>query len=304
MKSKKKVHIFPILLLLLAAVAAGICIYFYPKWKAAGVLQESLASGHFVYELEIRLDRDAMEAKQAETLENLSELTGFGKEALFRFTIRGSVWEDKIHELFYPKDISEPIIELYLSNDMNLINETLPYNTIRKNLVEQHKLLDHIMPAEREAVYMTLEQAEQIFDLDLSGIREFGLVQSDEELSRVKCFLLLAFMSGGSSEEGSLYELSAEGVDLKVELGADAVPVLRFDVQEPGTALQQAEEYLSRLKLETSGWHTELLEGITGTIMPGQGEEIVLPDKLMDQKKADLLVEIRDLIRKVGNFFD
>ena len=303
MKSKKKVHIFPILLLLLAAVAAGVCIYFYPKWKAAGVLQESLTSGHFTYELEIRLDRDAMDAKQEETLENLSKLTGFGKEALFQFTIRGSVWEDKIHALFYPKDVERPLIELYLSSDMSVINETLPFNTIRENLVEQHKLLDHIMPAQLEAVYMTLEQAEQIFDLDLSGIRELELLRSDKELSRVKCFLLLAAMKGGSSEEGSFYELSAEGADLKVEL-RDAVPVLCFDVQEPGTALQQAEEYLSRLNLEMPGWQAAMLESISGTVMPGQGEEIVLPDKLMDQKKADLLVEIRDLIRKIGGFFD
>lgn len=303
MKNKKKVHIFPILLLLLAAAAAGVCIYFYPKWKAAGVLQENLASGHFIYELEIRLDRDAMDAKQEKTLENLSKLTGFGKEALFQFTIRGSVWEDKIYALFYPKDMERPLIELYLSSDINVINETLPFNTIRENLVEQHKLLDHIMPAQLEAVYMTLEQAEQIFDLDLSGVREFKLLRSDKELSRVKCFLLLAAMRRGSSEEGSFYELSTEGAGLKVEL-CDAVPVLRFDVQEPGTALQQVEEYFSRLNLETPGWQAAMLESISGTVMPGQGEEIVLPDKLMDQKKADLLVEIRDLIRKIGDFFD
>ena len=147
MGTKKKSYILPVILILLAAVVTGVGIYCYPKWKAAGRLQEGMTSACFSFELEVALDRQAMEAGQVEVLEKLARLTGFEEEAMFRFTVRGSVREDKIHGMFYPMGSEDPLIELYLSSDRDVINETLPYNTIRKNLVSRYGLLDYVMPA-------------------------------------------------------------------------------------------------------------------------------------------------------------
>ena len=44
MGTKKKSYILPVILILLAAVVTGVGIYCYPKWKAAGRLQEGMTS--------------------------------------------------------------------------------------------------------------------------------------------------------------------------------------------------------------------------------------------------------------------
>ncbi len=306
----KKRGIFLTVLLLLAGIGAGICIYLYPRWRAAGNLQGSVAAARFTYELEIALDKGAMEAQQAEMMERLSKLTGFGEDALFRFSVKGSVCEDRIYALLYPMGAAEPLIELYLSNDMDIINETLPYNTIRKNLTTQHGLLDYIMPAERDAVYMTLEQVEELFGLDLGGLRDFALPMQGAELSRLKCFLLLLAMS----EENGVYGTdSSEGAGGKASLrlipaeDEAALVTLRFEVKEPGEALGGRENIVSLLGAERS---LQLLpqlllrlESISGTVVLGEGGEIRLPDRLMDQEKVDMLIRIRDLIRKAVELF-
>ncbi len=301
MGTKKKSYILPVILILLAAVVTGVGIYCYPKWKAAGRLQEGMTSACFSFELEVALDRQAMEAGQVEVLEKLARLTGFEEEAMFRFTVRGSVREDKIHGMFYPMGSEDPLIELYLSSDRDVINETLPYNTIRKNLVSRYGLLDYVMPAEKEAVYMTLKQAEQIFGLDLSGLRDFVL-PVPEELSRTKCFLLLWAMSKEAGEEGGAYRISAEGASLQLELPEEGSATVRFRAQELQRTVSAWRELFARLKIELPQ-ELGLLEGISGKLVLGEGEEIKLPDKLMDQKAADRLEGIRDVIKGIREIF-
>lgn len=309
-KKGKKKYIFLIVLLLLAGAAAGLCICFYPRWRAAGNLKDGLASARFTYELEIALDKRTLETQQAEMMENLSKLAGFGKDALFRFSVKGSVWEDRIYALFYPEGATDPLIELYLSSDLCAVNETLPYNTIRKNLTAQHGLLDYIMPAERDAVYMTLEQAEELFGLDLGGLRDFALPMRGSRLSRLDCFLMLVAMS----EENGIYSAGTSEADdgsasLKLMpsgVGADSV-TLRFDMREPDEVLAGNEKLLSLLEDESSVrqlmQQMTLLKSISGTVALGRGEEIHLPDKLIDQEKFDVLIGIRDLIRKAVALF-
>lgn len=87
MKAKKKGIGFIISFILLAAVL-GACIYSYPIWKDAGVLRRHMAAGQLTFELEVELDRNALEAGQAKLLENLAKLTGYEEDALFRVRIR------------------------------------------------------------------------------------------------------------------------------------------------------------------------------------------------------------------------
>lgn len=315
MRGKRKSHIGWILLLLLLAVLAGACVYFYPVWKAAGMLRENMDLTRFTYELEVELNGSRLEAGQKRVLENLGKLTGFGEESLFSLTFRGSVWEDKIHALIYPQGAREPLLELYLGNDMDVINETLPYNTIRGNLIEKYGLLDYIMPAEMESVYMTLEQVEEIFELDLSRLRDFRLPVSGEKHSRAAYFALLALMSREESEEGSRFEKSMDQARLTVNLagGAKGLPtdtargkdrvVLELEMRNPDEVLTQKAGLLNRLGIQLPLEQLRQLKSIRAVISPGTGEELVFPTRMIDQKKVDLITGIRDFIRKIGDFF-
>lgn len=304
----KKKRVFPVFLIIivLGAAVVGAGIYFYPVWRSAVILRDTIDLSRFAYELEVDLDRDRLEEDQKKLLEGLAKLTGFEEDSMFNLTVRGSVWEDEIHVLIYPKESRNPLIELYLSSDMDVINETLPYNVIRRNLVARYGLLDHIMPAEKEAVYMTLEQAEQIFELDLKGLRDFGLPDIDDVQSVFGYFMLLAAMDREESGEGNCYESKMEQAWLRIEVSETdgTAPVkLYFEIQDPGAAALQREDLLSRLGIELPGEQLKILKSITAVVIPGAGDRMAVPEELMSQKKADLLAEIFDLIRKVTGFW-
>ena len=148
---------------------------------------------------------------------------------------------------------------------------------------------------------MTLKQAEQIFGLDLSGLRDFAL-PVPEELSRTKCFLLLWAMSKEAGEEGGAYRISAEGASLQLELPEEGSATVRFRAQELQRIVSAWRELFARLKIELPQ-ELGLLEGISGKLVLGEGEEIKLPDKLMDQKAADRLEGIRDVIKGIREIF-
>lgn len=321
MKMKKKKRLRYIVLFLLLAAALGACIYFYPIWKDAGVLQRHMAAGQFAFELEVELDRAALESGQKKLLENLAKLTGYEEDALFRLRIEGCVREDKIRALIYPEGEAEPLIELYLSEELDAINETLPYNTIRRNLVEKYALLDHIMPAEREAVYMTLEQVEQIFDLDLSRIRKFCLPDFDAGRSAAGYFPLLALASKEKTEQGCRYGIEAGQVRMEVEVevgsfvsggNGDVQPGsgekqgtvrIEFSMEHPGELAEQTAELLSRLGMELPVQELQLLKSISVVMEPGKGETPAAPTRFIGQDKVDLIVKIRDLIQDITGFF-
>lgn len=318
MKAKKKGIGFIILFILLAAVL-GACIYSYPIWKDAGALRRHMAAGQFNFDLEVELDRTALEAGQEKLLENLAKLTGYEEDALFRLRIKGSARGDEIQALIYPEGEEEPLIELYLSDKLDAINETLPYNTIRKNLVEKVALLDHIMPAELEAVYMTLEQVEQIFDLDLSRIREFHLPEFSTDRSTAAYFPLLVLAPKERTEQGCRYGMEMEQVRMEVEIGSSGsgedgsvepgggektgTVKIEFSMENPGELAEQQAALLSRLGMELPVGEMQMLKSISAVVEPGKGEAPTAPTQFVGQEKVDLIVEIRDLIREISDFF-
>lgn len=237
-------HVRRIMLLLLLAIAVYLGIRLYPVWKAAAYLSENMDFAHYTYELEVELDQEEMQREQGRLLEILAAVTGFEPEAMCRLTVRGSVWEDTIHALIYPGGMEgvqateSPLIELYLGSDTDVVNETYIYNAVRNHLAEKVRLLGLVMPEQNEMLYMTLEQVEQIFGLDLKGVRDFSLQTDGEGIGAGQYFIMLALMSREKAAEGSSFTLETEQVGLEVTVpegdSADTVsaPVLRLHMEQ------------------------------------------------------------------------
>ncbi len=163
------------MLFMLVAVIVGAGLYLYPAWRAAKALQDKIGLCYGSFALEVQLDREKLPEEQEKLFAMLARLTGIQEEAMYRLSMRGNVQEDKIHLMIYPYDATEPLAEFYLSEDINVINETMLYNAIRGKLTERVGLLDYLMPRQEETLYMTLEQVEQLFGLDLSAFKGFDL---------------------------------------------------------------------------------------------------------------------------------
>lgn len=330
-----------IVLLLLLATAVYLGIRFYPVWKAAAYLSENMDFAHYSFELEVELDQEEMQRKQGRLLETLAGVTGFEPEAMCRLTVRGNVWEDTVHVLIYPEGMEEvhstesPLIELYLGNDTRVVNETYIYNAVRNHLAEKFRLLGLVMPEQNEMLYITLEQVEAMFGLDLTGVRNFSLPSTGDNISAGRYFILLAFMDREKAAERSRFTLETERVELEVTVPESdstdtaAAPVLRLHMEEVHsmegvhsieevqsmegvhsrkildfikelTGLDgKAEQIFSRMGFPVSGEQLSVVKNLSVTIVPG-GNEIIMPEDFVNQTVVELISRIRELVIKLG----
>lgn len=293
MKKRKKGLLLFLVLIIGGMAAAG--IYFFPAWKTARLLENSLNFTDFSYELEVELKREELDSGQVKVLEILAGLTGFEEEAMYHLTINGSVWEDKIHALIYPKGAAQPIMELYLSDTVDVINEAMLYNVIRGNLLGENALLSFLVPVQEEDMYMSLEQVEEIFGIDLSGAREFASPLKGGDFTTMKYFVGLAPMKHGKDETGESFEARGERFVLKLEVsgqGEEADFAVKFEIEEPGGILGEKAELLTRLGIELP---EELsgLKNISFRMVPGEGQGFEMPEKFVSQEVIDVISKIR-----------
>lgn len=330
-----------IVLLLLLATAVYLGIRFYPVWKAAAYLSENMDFAHYSFELEVELDQEEMQRKQGRLLETLAGVTGIEPEAMCRLTVRGNVWEDTVHVLIYPEGMEEvrstesPLIELYLGSDTDVVNETYIYNAVRNHLAEKFRLLGLVMPEQNEMLYITLEQVEAMFGLDLTGVRNFSLPSTGDNISAGRYFILLAFMDREKAAERSRFTLETERVELEVTVPESdstdtaAAPVLRLHMEEVQsmegvhsieevqsmegvhsrkildfikelTGLDgKVEQIFSRMGFPVSGEQLSVVKNLSVTIVPG-GDEIIMPEDFVNQTVVELISRIRELVIKLG----
>lgn len=297
----KRGKIGKFILLLFLVFAGYLVIRLYPVWKAAVYLDKHLDVTCCVYELEVALDREALPEGSDKMLGILAELTGVSEEDMYTLTLKGEVWEDVIHVLVYPWKAQNPLIELYLGDDTDVINETMLYNMIRDTLVEKYALLGPLIPRQQETLYITLEQTERLFGLDLRKLRNFRLKGINDHVGAGGYFLLLAFMSrekGGGQEH---YSLSLDQVELRFDISGEGTSPI-----EVGLQLQNPSELAGKASVITyrmgfpAGDYMTMVKSLAISITQGS-EEIVVPGNLVNQNIVELIARIREWVIKLRN---
>lgn len=294
-------YILRAVLFLLAALMIGAGFYLYPAWKAAKAVQDKMSLPYKAFELKVELDREEMPAEQTKLFGTLAKLTGIGETSFCRWTIRGSCREDRIHLTAWPGSREEPLFELYLSDDTDLINESMVYNAIRNHLAGQLGLLGHLMPVQEETLYLTLGQVEQLFGTDLSGLRELRLQTADRSITAKEYFLLLAVSSREKQGNGYRFLLDTKqaGICVEISLGqGDAAVRLECQIHNLADVIDRADSVLPWLEKWLPGEKMQGVKSLSLTLEPQESGEIVMPTNLANQNIIDTIAKIREWIQK------
>ena len=299
---RKKRYALRVMLFLLAAVIAGAGLYLYPAWKAAKILRDRMALPYSSFEIEVELDRERVPEEQKEMFGTLARLTGLREEAVYRLSVRGAAVEDKVHLMIYPDGEEEPLLEFYLSNDMSVINETILYNAIRSNLTGQFGLLEYLMPGQEETQYMTLEQAEQLFGVEISGLDRFRLSGADRSITAKGYFLMLAVMSREELADGCRFALETEqivlGFDVAEEERDGAATRMRLQIKNLPEVLARGDRLLSLLGDWLPWENLQGLKSLSMTLTRSDEGTISVPANLVNQETIETLSKIRAWIQE------
>lgn len=290
---KKGRYILLVVAFLLVAALVGAGLYFYPTWKAAKILEEKMGLSSLAYELEVKIDREKLPEEQRKTLDILAELTGVSEDAIYQLTIEGSAQGDKIGMTIYPEGAAKPLTEIYLEGDTCVINETMLYDAVRSQLTGQYPLLGYLMPEQKETQYITLEQIEQLFGVELGEIRAFHLPKADSSLTAKQYFILLAAMSREKQAGGWQFGMDAEQARLRFEIEGDSSVNLQFHIQNPSQTLPQGAWLLSRIGIEAPDVQLDMVESFSVALTPEENATVTMPTNSVSQSVIDMISEIR-----------
>lgn len=298
---KKGKIVLLVFLMILLLLAGFLFVRFYPAWKAADVLQDRMDLAHFTYELEVELDKEALSAEYVEIFSSLAEVAGVEEEVLYHLTAKGTVWEDITYVQLYFEGQSEALVEMYLSDEVDVVNESRIYKAFREQLVGRSALLAMLIPEGEDNVYMTLAQANQLFGIDLSGVANFSIPFADMTFEQKEYFLALAALSRQKHDNSDLFALDMERIQLGIDVPKVDSPSLvevHLAVQEPAEALAEAADLVAKLGIEIPVENFKVIKSFALDAVPEEAEEPTLPTNFISQETIDILSEVVALIEQ------
>lgn len=304
---KKLRIVFGVLAAALLAVVALLCVYFYPVYRGADFLQEHVDLQNMTFDLEVTLSEEELTEGQRELVQALAQITGIEKENLLTLGLRGRSCGDTVFVQITPRGSAEPLTELYLSDGEDLVNAAMLYERVRANVTGNLPLLEMFLPQWQSEEFLSLEQAEELFGLDLTGAKEFGLASYGDLFSRKQYFAMLTPMKHSRDEADNRVfslELQESGVTLQVTLREEEPAVI--SIQGSAADLEQTlvsvDETLTEMGVEHSFSEQEGLKKIVsveGSVTMGDAGQLQLPDSRVAQDTVEKIAGIRETLQEL-----
>lgn len=278
-----------------AALLLVLGIFCYPHWKAAKLLKEHFNPERAGYTLEVQLLEEQMTDDQKQFVDVLSMLTGINTENFYKLHLEGTTWDGIVEVQVFPDGQENPLFELYLSDESEVMNGAMFYQTVRANLSGGNALIERLLPKWEDHTYVTLEQAEQIFGIDLSAVRNFSLPQIKEP-STSSWFMALLAMKRENGDNEVTYAAEKAGAAVKLVLPEEGNVTVEFDVpnlQETLTAINEK----ASLSIDTEQF--VLVGQLSGTVSAAGQEELSVPEDCISQDTVEILEGVRVLIQEL-----
>ena len=305
-KTVKKKHIglriFLVILTVLVAAIVVLAIRFYPVYRAAKFLERNLTLDHMEYSMQVEINRDELEEKQVKLLDGLASITGTERDAMYRLKIEGSVDGDIIHACIYPDGQASPLVELYLSDDTDVVNGAILYNAVRENYCGQNPLLSYLVPVWSDHEYVTLEQVEQMLEVDLGAVRDFKLPFRDTKPSLKMCFAALAVMQRESTAGADRFYMKLSGLDLVLRLNeTDSAVEAKLGLERPAEQLEKYADKLSLLGISFDGDRLRIFDTVSATVgMEKDGTALQIPENVISQNTVDIISGLRAVVQEIS----
>lgn len=278
-----------------AALLLVLGIFCYPHWKAAKLLKEHFNPERVGYTLEVQLLEEQMTDDQKQFVDVLSMLTGIDTENFYKLHLEGTTWDGIVEVQVFPDGQENPLFELYLSDESEVMNGAMFYQTVRANLSGGNALIERLLPKWEDHTYVTLEQAEQIFGIDLSAVRNFSLPQIKEP-STSSWFMALLAMKRENGDNEVTYAAEKAGAAVKLVLPEEGNVTVEFDLpnlQETLTAINEK----ASLSIDTEQF--VLVGQLSGTVSAAGQEELSVPEDCISQDTVEILEGVRVLIQEL-----
>ncbi len=294
----KKRYGIVVIVVLLLAVGVGVYVYFNQDIQLIRSLTKQMDFTHFTYEMTVELDESSFSEEQVQLLSRADSLTGSTLMEHPVLHLSGGVADTKIYTQVFTEGMEAPLTELYFSDEKDLLNGAMFYQAVRKKLMQKSSLLEYLLPDWNDHQYVTFEQMEQMFGLNLQAASRFSLAMP-KRLGVEQVVAGLAELDREELPDGTLiYRLEREDLSMELTFREDGTEPLSVHCTavHPAEQIAEIEVVLAKLGLFIDSNSFKSIKSVELEMIPNDNLAIYIPDDTVSQ-------EIVNGIEKIRSFF-
>lgn len=280
MKKKTKI-ILMIAAVILCAVFLYAAIRIFPLLQAARTLQRVMDAECVDFEIDVTLNRDRLSEDQRKFLGAVSWLLQTEESNCMSWNIRGYRSGGQGYAEVSCNGLDGIVTDAYFSEGETIVNVKMIYETLQKNFSGAHPLVGSLLPDWKYSDYISLEQIEEIFQVDIGGMYQPSL---PKELSAGNVWQNLMMLQGIERKKGAggrqQFAMAWNGYQTEIGIGKTG--------QTPEISVEG-----------TDGEEGQMIASYNVSISSSAAREAVYPDSVMGQDEIRQFRDLWDMVRGI-----
>lgn len=166
----KKKYVIISIVGVIAAVIVLVGIWMFPLFRVAATLHSALHAESHDYQVAVTLNKEILSEQQRQFLSLMPWVLGIEEDDCLEWGVAGKISEGCGYAKLYGGGLQKPITDVYFKDDQIMVNAKMLYQSLQENILEEHPMLGSLLPEWKYGDYISLEQIEKIFEVDIEEI--------------------------------------------------------------------------------------------------------------------------------------
>lgn len=271
---KRKSLVIGIAAVILSIVLLCASIFVFPLLRAARTLHRVTSAECVDYKLNITFNQDRLSEKQEQFLKIISRIFEVEEYSCMSWNVNGYMSGAQGYAEVFCAGLDGPVTDVYFSEDRIIVNARMFYEALQGNFSSAHPILGRLLPEWKYSDYISLEQIEEIFGVDIKGMFRLDMPKELSGTNIWNGMLMLSRMERKKGENGAQrFEIDWNGYQTKLEIGKKG--------REQEITIQGTDEQ-----------EDQMIASYEAAVSSGMERDTVYPDSVME---TDEIVQFRNL---------
>ena len=270
----KKKYVVISIVGIVVAVMALIGIWMFPLLRVAATLHSALHAESYDYKVAVTLNKEILSEQQRQFLSLMPWILGIEEDDCLTWSVSGSISEGCGYAKLYGGGLKEPITDVYFKDDQIMVNVKMIYQSVQENILEKYPIIENLAPKWEYGDYISLEQMEEIFQVDIKEIFRNNISSELSGQSLWQIWMMLRGMERKEEKDGiQQFETTFNSYQTIFEIGK-----------------KKKMPMLAVLGKDVEG--NQYIEGFRASLFGKEPEKIVFPESMMEQEEIAQLKKL------------
>lgn len=283
----------------LCAAFVGVAVRFLPLLRAAQTVRRVLSAESIEYNIQVTLNQKQFSDKQEQFLQAVSWILETRESDCLSWKANGAISDGQGYAQIFCEGLDGPVTDVYFDKDNTWINVKTLYEALQNNFTGAHPLLGGFLPDWKYSDYISLEQLEEIFQIDIKGMYMPDMPKGASGKSTWEYIVMLSQMEQKKTEDGR-QQFIMDWNDYQIAA----------EISKPGTVMESSETQPDKTAYKPDIFiqgqdrgDGQIINSYEAEISAGAAREMAAPDSVMTQDEIEQFIKLWEIVKGVQGKF-